>query len=181
MAPLGVEIMKLLITSGMYTYNWRVSRENRPKVFDVVIPKEGLAGRAPDRQSFFRYDIDKDLKVCFLMMCVTWAKWCKNRSFLDLCCCHIKRKLGWHQPSKVFFWNDIDSNPVVDASYLLLVWHWQTFLSPPVLMHSGLICLAFCLSVCLWLDQNSWTKIHILGTIWDRVTKFGMVMNIGSI
>ena len=33
-----------------------------------VIPKEGLAG--PARQSFFGYDNDKDLKVCFLVTCI---------------------------------------------------------------------------------------------------------------
>ena len=31
-----------------------------------VIPKEGLAG-APAHQSFFGYDNDKDLMVCFLV------------------------------------------------------------------------------------------------------------------
>ncbi len=34
-------------------------------------------------------------------------------------------------------------------------------LSPHVIMHGGLLWVAFCLSVCLWLDQNYWTIIHI--------------------
>ncbi len=62
------------------------------KVFVVAIIKEKLAGwgpnnpslgmtatseynlsrRAPARQSFFGYDNDKDLKVCFLVTCVIW-------------------------------------------------------------------------------------------------------------
>ena len=29
------------------------------------------------------------------------------------------------------------------------------FLSPPVRMHGGLLCIVFCMYVCLWLDQNS--------------------------
>ncbi len=43
------------------------------------------------------------------------------------------------------------------------------------------VCLSICpsarLSVCLWLDKNYWTIIHISRTVWARVTKFGMVMN----
>ncbi len=66
---------------------------------------------------------------------------------------------------------------------------WTILLSPPVQLHGGLIGIAFCLSVCLsvrlsvcpWLDRNSWTIIHISGTIWVRVTKFGMVMEIDDI
>ncbi len=48
--------------------------------------------------------------------------------------------------------------------------HIWCFLSTPVRVHGGLICIAFCLSVCDFtkieldkksLDQNShWTKIH---------------------
>ncbi len=37
------------------------------------------------------------------------------------------------------------------------------------------------LSVHLWLDQNYWTIIHISRTVWGRVTKFGMAMNIDVI
>ncbi len=57
------------------------------------------------------------------------------------------------------------------------------FLSPPVLMHGGFLSrfLSARLSVCLWLDQNYWTIIHISRTVWVRVTKFGMAMNIDTI
>ncbi len=58
-------------------------------------------------------------------------------------------------------------------------------LSTPVLMHGGLICIAFCPSVCLsvCLSVCDWTKIHmklihISQTVWHRVTKFGVEMNI---
>ena len=37
--------------------------------------------------------------------------------------------------------------------------------------------LSVCPSVCLWLDQNYWTIIHISGTVWVRVTKFGMAIS----
>ncbi len=44
-------------------------------------------------------------------------------------------------------------------------------------LHGGLICIAFCLSVCPsvrpWLDKNSWTVIHISKTTAPRVMKFG--------
>ena len=36
------------------------------------------------------------------------------------------------------------------------------------------------LSVCLWLDQNYWTIIHISKTIAPRVLKFGQVMGVGD-
>ncbi len=32
----------------------------------------------------------------------------------------------------------------------LVIQYSRKFLSPPVLMHGGLICVAFCLSVCDW-------------------------------
>ena len=37
------------------------------------------------------------------------------------------------------------------------------------------------LSVCLWLDQNYWTIIHVARTLWVRVTKFGIVMSIDTV
>ena len=45
----------------------------------------------------------------------------------------------------------------------------QVFLSPPVLMHGGLLCIAFCLSVRLWekcLEINSylWNRLKGAGT-----------------
>ncbi len=53
--------------------------------------------------------------------------------------------------------------------------------SLPVQLHGGLICLAFCLSIYLWLDKNYWTTIHISGTVWVRVTRFSIVVNIHGI
>ena len=41
------------------------------------------------------------------------------------------------------------------------------FLSPPVLMHSGLLCIAFCLSV----DKKSLEKSHISKSIIDIALK----------
>ncbi len=33
------------------------------------------------------------------------------------------------------------------------------------------VCLSICPSICLWLDKNYWTIIHISGTVWVRVPK----------
>ncbi len=50
------------------------------------------------------------------------------------------------------------------------------FLSPPVLMHGGLLCV----TLCLLLDQKSLDK-HISGSITPRVMKFGMGMYLDDI
>ncbi len=71
---------------------------------------------------------------------------------------------------------------LAQAFFLLgLVW----FLSQPVLMQGGLLGAAFrlpvCPSVCLWLDKNYWTIIHISWIIWVGATKFGVVMNVDDV
>ncbi len=45
-----------------------------------------------------------------------------------------------------------------------------SFLSPPVRMHGGLICITFCMSVTL---PKPLEESHISGTVALRVTKFG--------
>ncbi len=47
------------------------------------------------------------------------------------------------------------------------------FLSPPVLMHNGLLCITVCLSVC---GKNARRSIHISETRWPTITKFGHKM-----
>ena len=53
-----------------------------------------------------------------------------------------------------------------------------------MLIHGGLLCIAFCLSVrpsvCLWLDKKYWTIIHNSKSIAPMVTKFGQDMGVGD-
>ncbi len=56
-------------------------------------------------------------------------------------------------------------------------------LSPPVLMHGGLLCIALrlsvCPSVCDWTEIH-WTIIHISKTVAVRDMKFGQNMHVGN-
>ena len=52
------------------------------------------------------------------------------------------------------------------------------FLSSPVLMHGGLLCIAFCPSVC---GKNSLEKNHILKSIRPRVLKFGTEVDLDDL
>ena len=52
------------------------------------------------------------------------------------------------------------------------------FLSPPVLMHGGLLCTAFCPSVC---GKNSLEKNHILKSMRPRVLKFGTEVDLDDL
>ena len=45
-------------------------------------------------------------------------------------------------------------------------------------LHGGLICIAFCLSFCPWLDQNYWTITHISKSIAPRVMKCCQCMGV---
>ena len=59
--------------------------------------------------------------------------------------------------------------------------HETQFLSPPVRMHGGLICITFFLSVCdltiIDWTKNHWTKIQISKSIAHMVMKFGLGMD----
>ncbi len=56
-------------------------------------------------------------------------------------------------------------------------WHFWAHLCN---LHFGPICIAFRLSVCLWLDQNYWTIIHSSKSIASTVLKFGQVMGVAD-
>ena len=56
----------------------------------------------------------------------------------------------------------------------------NAFLSPPVLMHGGLLGVAFCLSVWMSLYQNSLEKRnHISLIIWSIGTRFAIEVDVG--
>ncbi len=60
-----------------------------------------------------------------------------------------------------------------------LVTYCDRFFSPPVRMHRGLLCIAFC----LWLDHNSdWTKRHFIKnhSSWSRVKMGRSQRSLGS-
>ncbi len=45
------------------------------------------------------------------------------------------------------------------------------FLGPPVSMHNGLLCIVFCMYVCLWLDFSRHQKKEYTG-LWSQVTSW---------
>ncbi len=47
----------------------------------------------------------------------------QKQVFLDLCHCHTKRRLGWHQTSQVFFWYETDYKIICDNGCCLHGWH----------------------------------------------------------
>ena len=65
------------------TTEYNLRRQQSTILSSVSYPKKDLRG--PAQQSFFRYDNDKDLKVCFLVTCVIWLT---AYIVWGLCCVH---------------------------------------------------------------------------------------------
>ena len=93
----------------------------------------------------------KQLVLCAL---ISQYEWESERSFHpDPLWCWI----GWHHDGFSKLRSLLTCCFQVNTT---IMYCFPALLSPPVLMHGGLSCITFCLSVCYW-TKIHWTKIHI--------------------